>query len=61
MYLTADRLDSNLENCAGKNCSNKGTSQLTIVYLNRTGWFCDSCKQELLSDDLIIEHEKESG
>jgi hypothetical protein len=42
--------------CAGKRCPNKGTFQLTIIYLNRKGWFCNSCKQELTKDGLVTEN-----
>ncbi|MDR4492432.1 MAG: hypothetical protein R2685_16305 [Candidatus Nitrosocosmicus sp.] len=40
---------------AGKNCSNKGTHQLKIIYINKTGWFCDSCKQDLIKLGLVEE------
>jgi len=44
--------------CAGKGCPNKGTSQLTIIYLNRKGWFCDGCKQDLSENGLLTENIK---
>lgn len=39
--------------CAGKGCNNKGTSQLMIIYVNKIGWFCDICKEELIDLKLV--------
>lgn len=41
--------------CAGRGCSKDGIHTLTIIHLNRQGWFCDSCKNDLVSEGLIIE------
>jgi hypothetical protein len=43
-------------NCAGNGCPNKGTFQLTIIYLNRKGWFCNNCKQDLTREGLVTEN-----
>ena len=46
--------------CAGKGCQNEGTTFLRIKYLKKTGYFCDSCKIELLRLDLAFpENEKQ--
>jgi hypothetical protein len=42
--------------CAGNGCSNEGKHPLTIIYLNKKGWFCDSCKYDLLIDGLVVEN-----
>ena len=39
--------------CAGKSCHNMGTHLLQVIYLNRRGWFCDSCKDGLFSAGLV--------
>ena len=39
-----------------KDVQTKGSFQLTIIYLNRKGWFCNSCKQELTRDGLVTEN-----
>lgn len=41
--------------CAGKDCNKQGTNSLKIIYINKTGFFCDSCKQDLLALKLVIE------
>lgn len=40
--------------CAGKGCNNQGKYRLKIIYINKSGWFCDACKQDLLSLKLIV-------
>ena len=34
--------------CSGKGCTDIGKTLLKIVYINKTGYFCDSCSQDLL-------------
>ena len=58
MYLNVPDSSRKTEKCAGKNCTNEGNNKLIILYLNKSGWFCNSCKQELLFDDLTVEQEK---
>ena len=41
--------------CAGTRCPNKGIHYLKIIYVNKNGWFCDSCKNSLLVDGLVCE------
>ncbi len=41
--------------CAGKGCQNAGIHCLKVVFVNRVGWFCDSCKSSLMADNLCIE------
>jgi hypothetical protein len=41
--------------CAGKHCPNEGKYPLTIIYLKKTGWFCDECKNELVESKLVAE------
>lgn len=46
--------------CAGNGCGREGIHQLTIIFLNKVGWFCDSCKNELVTAGLVVEN-KTSG
>lgn len=41
--------------CAGKACSNPGIYYLKVLYLGKSGWFCNSCKDSLSADGLVIE------
>jgi hypothetical protein len=38
--------------CAGKGCQRKGKILLKIKYLGKTGYFCDSCTDDLLQQEL---------
>lgn len=42
--------------CAGKNCANAAIYSLTIIYLNKIGWFCNDCKNELINEGLVIKN-----
>lgn len=41
--------------CAGKECQKKGIHSLKILYLHKSGWFCDYCKNNLLDAGLVYE------
>jgi hypothetical protein len=55
MNSTADKLLLRKKVCAGKDCRRQATHYLKIVYLNKWGWFCDHCKDSLVSNHLIVE------
>jgi hypothetical protein len=38
--------------CAGKDCSRQGFYCLRIQFINKYGWFCDSCRNSLIDDKL---------
>jgi len=40
--------------CAGNGCSHSGRILLSIQYIKKQGWFCDSCARDLLQNDLAI-------
>ena len=40
--------------CAGNGCSNPGRILLKIRYIKRQRYFCDSCAQDLLQNELAI-------
>lgn len=39
-------------NCCGINCNNTGEHQLMIIFIKKTGIFCDSCTRDLLERGL---------
>jgi hypothetical protein len=41
--------------CAGKGCRKAGTNSLEVMYIDKIGWFCDSCKTALLKDNLVAQ------
>ena len=52
---TNDNSIQEYNTCAGKGCNNIGNNRLKIVFINKFGWFCDYCKEELTSLRLIEE------
>jgi hypothetical protein len=44
------------DRCSGKGCADIGKTLLKIVYINKTGHFCDSCKEDLLHQGLAMPH-----
>ena len=46
---------SQQKQCAGKGCENEGKIVLAIQYLKRTGHFCESCAEDLLSLGLVLD------
>ena len=40
--------------CSGKGCRNAPTTHLKINYINKVGYFCDSCTRDLLHEELAI-------
>ena len=43
------------ELCFGKECNNKGNNLLTIKFIHKSGWFCEKCAEELISNELVEE------
>jgi hypothetical protein len=41
--------------CAGKECKNKADRLLRIIYLNKSGYFCQVCANDLLKSELAEE------
>lgn len=41
--------------CYSRLCGQIAKNSLKIVLLNKRGWFCDSCKIELLNLKLVVE------
>lgn len=40
--------------CVGKSCTKQGVIELRIRFINKTGWFCESCKKELETHELVM-------
>jgi hypothetical protein len=54
-YSDADQsyvLDA-YNSCAGSGCKNIGLHLLRVRFVNKNGWFCNSCKNSLLADMLV--------
>ena len=54
--MTPSIIESQDENkvCAGNGCKNVGTTLLKIRYINKEGYFCDSCTQDLWRLELAV-------
>ena len=39
--------------CAGLRCNNVPTYYLKVALIKKSGWFCDTCRQNLQEDDLV--------
>lgn len=39
--------------CAGKDCVDAGIKLLKIIYIKKSGWFCDACAEEMRESGLI--------
>jgi hypothetical protein len=44
--------DQRYKYCAGKGCTKEGIHSLRIKYIKKQGWFCDSCRDALVDDEL---------
>jgi len=43
--------------CAGKNCKKNGINKLNILFIDKIGYFCDSCTDQLLALNIVIKDE----
>jgi hypothetical protein len=43
------------DKCSGKGCTDIGKTLLKIVYVNKTGYFCESCSKDILHQELAEE------
>ena len=41
--------------CAGIHCNKAAKRRLRILYINKSGWFCDDCSRDLLNLDLGVD------
>lgn len=47
-------LNEGFKECAGRSCKNTAKVPLKIRYINKTGFFCESCADYLLRAELAI-------
>ncbi|HXS60641.1 MAG TPA: hypothetical protein VN703_07525 [Candidatus Sulfopaludibacter sp.] len=47
-----DKESQRYKTCAGSGCLNKPTSKLKIKYINKNGFFCEKCSNDLLQSNL---------
>ena len=46
--------DSASSHCSGKGCTKIAKNLLLILYINKTGYFCDGCTSDLLTKQLAV-------
>ena len=46
--------------CSGKGCTKIANNLLTILYINKKGYFCDDCTSDLLTKQLAMTIQKVS-
>lgn len=47
--------------CFGKNCKNHASQILKIKYINKTGYFCQRCSEDLIQSELAEEIISQGG
>ena len=50
-------IDNNIQEykeCAGRGCRNHPIHNLKIRYINKTGYFCQRCTDDLLRSELAV-------
>ena len=50
--LNISRLET--KTCAGRGCGRVGKMVLKVLFINKTGLFCDSCTNDLLVRGLAV-------
>ena len=41
------------KDCAGRGCNSRGINLLNIIYIKKSGWFCNACAEEMRESGLI--------
>jgi hypothetical protein len=57
MNVTKQHLSQSYKTCAAKGCSRPGIHGMEILFLGRKGWFCEQCKDSLMRDGLLLQHQ----
>lgn len=47
--------DQQYKQCAGKNCVREGKYELKILYINKTGYFCECCSKCIIESKIGIQ------
>lgn len=42
-----ENINSQYQKCSGRKCNNQAPYYMNIRHINRSGWFCHSCKRDL--------------
>lgn len=53
-FDSGNNLTKSPSKCIGKGCENFGKTLLKINYINKTGYFCDNCAEDLLHEELAV-------
>jgi hypothetical protein len=53
MNSTNQKASQEYKECAGKGCQDAGSYYLKIIYLNKSGWFCELCRNDLMLSGLV--------
>jgi hypothetical protein len=51
----------NKEPCACKGCTNVATTVLEVKYIQKVGYFCSPCAEELLQSELVLNKSTKKG
>lgn len=57
MNTSQQNLTHSYKTCTAKGCTSPGIYEMEILFLGRTGWFCEQCKDSLTHDGLLLEQE----
>jgi hypothetical protein len=60
MNSTSNNASLEYKKCAGKGCNRVGRTSLKILYLNKSGLFCDRCTKDLVAAELAVKVEDDS-
>jgi hypothetical protein len=53
--MSVTKLSQSYKPCAAKGCSRSGIHEMEILFLGRTGWFREQCKDSLVHDGLLLQ------
>ncbi len=53
-----DHISQRYRTCAARDCPNPGVYCMEILYLGRNGWFCEHCKNNLVTDGLLVHQQQ---
>jgi|GraSoiStandDraft_50_1057286.scaffolds.fasta_scaffold5768927_1 hypothetical protein len=51
--MSTNQKTQEYKECSGKGCQNAGSYYLKIIYLNKSGWFCKGCRNDLMFSGLV--------
>ncbi len=54
MNSSINNTDQQYKQCAGKNCFRDGKYELKILFINKTGYFCEPCSKYIVESKIGI-------